>query len=377
MTNVTETVSPLASSATNSSERVDGVQSETLKEIGVLFASDADTADGALSVDVTQVKRVDERKHEVVWRNVIIFIVMHASALYGVYHIFHAKLFTIFFSIFLYSINMIAITAGCHRLWSHRSYKAKDPLRALLIFFNLTMYQLSAFHWARDHRIHHKFTDTDADPHNSTRGFFFCHIGWVLSVKFPEVVAKGKSLDLSDLYEDRILMFEDKYYFKLMPFLAFLLPTIIPMYMWNENFINSWCLAIALRMIFVWHSEWSINSVSHMYGMRPYDKNINPTQNVGVSIFAFGEGWHNYHHAFPWDYKAAEWGDYSLNFATAFIDLCAKIGWAYDLKSVSPAMIEKRVKRTGDGTHAIWGWDDKNLSPECKQNAIVLNKKEH
>ena len=96
---------------------------------------------------------------------------------------------------------------------------------------------------------------------------------------------------------------------------------------------------------------------------------------MGVSIFALGEGWHNYHHVFPWDYKTAEWGNYSMNLTTAFIDFFAKIGWAYDLKSVNPETIEKRVKRTGDGTHEMWGWGDKDLSAEDKEDVLILNKK--
>lgn len=98
---------------------------------------------------------------------------------------------------------------------------------------------------------------------------------------------------------------------------------------------------------------------------------------MGVAAFTFGEGWHNYHHVFPWDYKTGEWGNYSLNLTTAFIDFFAKIGLAYDLKSVTPNIIEKRVKRTGDGTHAMWGWGDKDLSTEDKENIIVSNKKNH
>jgi stearoyl-CoA desaturase (Delta-9 desaturase) len=72
-------------------------------------------------------------------------------------------------------------------------------------------------------------------------------------------------------------------------------------------------------------------------------------------------GWHNYHHSFPWDYKTAELGAYRLNFTTAFLDLMAKIGWAYDLKTVTMDMIEKRKERTGDGTEtSLWGWTDPN-----------------
>lgn len=90
---------------------------------------------------------------------------------------------------------------------------------------------------------------------------------------------------------------------------------------------------------------------------------------------ALGEGWHNYHHVFPWDYKAAELGNYRANLTTGFIDFFSKVGWAYDLKTVSMDMIRKRVDRTGDGTHSsIWGWEDKELSPEDREEAVIINR---
>lgn len=67
------------------------------------------------------------------------------------------------------------------------------------------------------------------------------------------------------------------------------------------------------------------------WGTRPYDKKINPAENIAVSIAAMGEGWHNYHHVFPWDYKAAELA-HRFNVTTFWIQLFSKIGWAYDLK---------------------------------------------
>lgn len=79
-------------------------------------------------------------------------------------------------------------------------------------------------------------------------------------------------------------------------------------------------------------------------------RNIGPTENKGVAILAFGEGWHNYHHVFPWDYKAAELGDYKFNITTAFIDFCAWLGLAYDMKTVPVEAIKRRAIRTGDGT---------------------------
>lgn len=82
-------------------------------------------------------------------------------------------------------------------------------------------------------------------------------------------------------------------------------------------------------------------------------------ESLGVSIAALGEGWHNYHHVFPWDYKTGELGN-RWNPSTHFINFFAKIGWAYDLKSVSADMVVRRAKKTGDGT-PIWGYGDKDI----------------
>lgn len=102
------------------------------------------------------------------------------------------------------------ITAGAHRLWSHRSYKAKWPLRLILMLSQTLAFQNSIYEWVRDHRVHHKFTDTDADPHNARRGFFFSHIGWLMVKKHPDVKARGKAVDMSDLETDGIVMFQKK-----------------------------------------------------------------------------------------------------------------------------------------------------------------------
>jgi len=81
------------------------------------------------------------------------------------------------------------------------------------------------------------------------------------------------------------------------------------------------------------------------------DRHINATENRFVAIGALGEGWHNYHHVFPWDYKAAELGAYSMNFTTLVIDFFAWIGLAYDLRTVSKSIVHNRVHRTGDGSY--------------------------
>lgn len=107
-------------------------------------------------------------------------------------------------------VAAFGITAGAHRLWSHKAYKARLPLRIVLMILQTVAFQNSIYEWARDHRVHHKFTDTDADPHNASRGFFFSHMGWLLIRKHPEVKEKGKLIDMSDLEKDPVVMFQKK-----------------------------------------------------------------------------------------------------------------------------------------------------------------------
>ncbi|XP_053947337.1 acyl-CoA Delta-9 desaturase-like [Anastrepha ludens] len=366
-------------SITNSLVTDASADSKTLTDnsTGVLFEQDAETYDGGLVKDIEKLKKAEKRRLKLVWRNIIAFVYVHLAAVYGLWLMLtSAKWPTIAFAISLYVISGLGITAGAHRLWAHRAYKAKWPLRLILMIFNTIAFQDAAYHWARDHRVHHKYSETDADPHNATRGFFFSHMGWLLCKKHPQVKAKGKGMDLSDLRADPILMFQKKYYMILMPILCFLVPTLTSMYLWNESFINSWFVVAMFRWCFTLNVTWLVNSAAHKFGGKPYDRFINPSENKSVAFFAFGEGWHNYHHVFPWDYKTAELGDYSLNLTTAFIDFFAKIGWAYDLKQVSHDIIEKRVKRTGDGSHATWGWGDQDQSKEEMADALITHRKD-
>jgi len=337
---------------------------------GVLHETDDEVSPVHTPASVNE--KQEKRPLQLVWRNIILFVYLHLGAVYGLYLMFvSARIYTSIWGFALYQLGGLGITAGAHRLWAHKSYKAKWPLRFFLTSCNTLAFQDAVLDWARDHRVHHKYSETDADPHNATRGFFFSHVGWLLCRKHPEVKTKGKNIDLSDLYEDPILRFQKRYYLLVMPLTAFIVPTAVPMYFWNETFLNAFAVNL-FRYTLTLNATWLVNSAAHMYGHKPYDKYINPAENLTVAILAMGEGWHNYHHTFPWDYKTAELGQYSTNFTAAFIDLMAKLGQAYDLKTVSTELIKKRVQRTGDGTHELWGWGDRDQSPEERKEAVIM-----
>ncbi|CAH0407053.1 unnamed protein product [Chilo suppressalis] len=340
------------------------------KDSWVLYETDAKDEDVTHHVPPS----AEKRELKIVWRNVFIFLYLHIAALYGGYLFLTSVMWkTRIATIILYVISGLGITAGAHRLWAHKSYKAKLPLRILLTFFNTLAFQDAVVDWARDHRMHHKYSETDADPHNATRGFFFAHVGWLLVRKHPQIKAKGKTIDLSDLWADPVLRFQKKYYMILMPLTCFIMPSVLPT-LWGESLWNGYFCTAIFRYVAILNSTWLVNSAAHLWGHRPYDKNINPVEIKAVCAAALGEGFHNYHHTFPWDYKTAELGHYSFNITKLFIDAMASIGWAYDLKTVSPDVIEKRVKRTGDGSHSVWGWSDQyidDIYAEEENTAIV------
>jgi len=292
--------------------------------------------------------QVDQFKTQIVWRNVILMASLHIGALIGLRQCFvSAQWKTIFLAYFLYMLGGIGITAGAHRLWAHRSYKAKWPLRVILACFQSLAFENSIYEWSRDHRVHHKYSETDADPHNACRGFFFAHVGWLLCRKHPAVKSKGKQIDLSDLIADPIVRLQHRYYLVSIAIFCFVLPTLLPYMLWGESLYNSFYICALLRYVVTLHATWLVNSAAHMWGRRPYDKHINPSENRSVAFWALGEGFHNYHHTFPWDYATSELG-YDLNLTKLFIDFFASIGWAYERKVVTPEMIMQRKLRTGD-----------------------------
>nr|AKA66436.1 stearoyl-CoA desaturase-1 [Larimichthys crocea]AKA66437.1 stearoyl-CoA desaturase-1 [Larimichthys crocea] len=286
----------------------------------------------------------------IVWRNVILMSLLHLGALYGLTLIPSASPLTLLWGLLCFVVSALGVTAGAHRLWSHRSYKASLPLRIFLCLANSMAFQNDIFEWARDHRVHHKYSETDADPHNAMRGFFFSHVGWLLVRKHPDVIEKGRKLELTDLRADKVIMLQKRYYKLSVVVMCFLLPMWVPWYLWGETLWVSYFVPAVLRYAMLLNATWLVNSAAHMWGNRPYDKNISPTENMFVTFSAIGEGFHNYHHCFPYDYATSEFGC-KLNITTCFIDFMCFLGLASDRKKVPREVVMGRIQRTGDGSH--------------------------
>jgi len=288
--------------------------------------------------------------------NLAWLIVMHIFGLHGGWMLLSGEvdrsvwLTALFYGYFMAGLGT---TVGAHRYWCHRSFKAKSPLRWFLMCAQTASGQYPIFKWSRDHRLHHKYTETDADPHNASRGFWFAHLGWLVTPEHPAVKEKEETLDLSDLDDDPIVQFQHRHYRTLFTLFVFVVPMTLNHLLFPQlSLYQLWALNFGWFLQSV-HTTGLVNSAAHLWGDQPYDKSIFARQNPAVSVLAIGEGWHNYHHCFPWDYRAAEEGlstllfNFTWNWSTVFIDLMACLGLAYDLKTTSHKVVEER-KKSGD-----------------------------
>ena len=158
-----------------------------------------------------------EYKLTIKWLNVFVFIYLHGAAIYSFF--LTTEYWSTIAIAWVYSIGTgLGTTVASHRYFTHKTFKANKKLRTILIYLQTACAQEPILNWARDHRVHHKFTDTDADPYNSQRGFFFSHIGWLLCKKHPEVIRQGKKIDMSDLECDPMLQFQKRLNFCQIPF---------------------------------------------------------------------------------------------------------------------------------------------------------------
>ena len=309
---------------------------------------------------------VNREEYGIRWDNVAFFTAMHVLTFWAIYHMICYRRFNLWLiCYFMGLLGGLGSTAGAHRLWSHKGYDASLLVKIFLMICFTSAGQSDIHTWARDHRLHHKFTETDADPHNPLRGLFFAHVGWLLTKKHPDVMIKGATIDYSDLLSDPVVRFNKKYYIPLYLLFRVYFSIQIPCWVLGEDFRTSFmgCFAQYMGQL---HTIWFVNSAAHCFGHRPYNNKIRPTDNFLVSIMGMGEGFHNYHHVFPWDYRVGEHGIRFWNPGTWFIELMAKLNLCYDLKRPTQELIDKVVQNTRETdakTHEFYVDDHPFIHP--------------
>ena len=174
------------------------------------------------------------------WTNCVIVFGIPLLAIYGLFTTqFQSN--TITFAIIYYFITGMGVTAGYHRLWSHLSYKAHPILETFLMISASGSLQGSAKYWAYLHRAHHRWTDTDRDPYNSIRGFWYAHFGWLLF--HPSRI---DNISIIDIKRNKILKWQHNNYAWFGPFMSLIFPAIISWLFWND-FRGGFYIVGALR----------------------------------------------------------------------------------------------------------------------------------
>jgi len=250
-------------------------------------------------------KEKDDNAPKAWWAVGAYVIFNHIVTLYA-FFFYHTNWSIYMLMPFVYELTAIGITAGYHRLWSHRAYSANLPLRILLAWWGTMGFQGSIKWWALRHRLHHRYTDTDHDPYNSLRGFYYSHMGWLFEKPY---YPRLKSIDQSDLSADPVVQFQ---HHNILPLLI-LVGVIQPLFLgWlcGDALGGLLWLGFVCRTL-VWHATWCINSFAHWMGERLFSDTITARGNLLCGFITNGEGHHNFHHEFPRDYRnGVRWYDY-------------------------------------------------------------------
>ena len=188
----------------------------------------------------------------------------------------------------------LGVTLGYHRLLSHRAFAVPKWLERVFATCGALSCQHGPIDWVGLHRHHHTFSDTEADHHNSNKGFWWSHMGWM----FQPIPAMNAVPRLSgDLNKDPYYRWLNKY------FLVLQFPLGVMLYWIGElSGTNGWGVVlwgIFLRLVLVYHVTWLVNSATHCWGSVVYESGDSSRNNAWVAALTFGEGWHNNHHAFP------------------------------------------------------------------------------
>jgi stearoyl-CoA desaturase (delta-9 desaturase) len=237
----------------------------------------------------------------------------------------------------MYCVTVLGIGMGFHRLIAHRAYRATTFLSTALVIAGSMAAQGPVIFWTAVHRRHHSYSDREGDPHSPhlhgegtveiLKGLWHSHMGWLFN---HELTDWGTYV--RDLLHDRLIFKLNRMYFVWIA-LGLLLPAIAEglITMSWSGFVHGFLWGGLIRVLVVHHTTWSINSVCHVFGSRPYQVKDYSTNNVVLAIPTFGESWHNNHHAFPSSaVHGLEW--WQVDITGSMIKLCAALGLASAVK---------------------------------------------
>lgn len=197
----------------------------------------------------------------------------------------------------LYACVGVSVTAGYHRLFAHRTYECHPAVQAFYLFFGAMALQNSILNWASDHRLHHRYVDHDWDPYNIQRGGWWAHIVWI----FYKSPADRKFDDVPDLQKNPLVRLQYRFSNLIGIGGGLGIPTLIGWAFGDP--LGGLLWGGFLRVVVIHHTTFFVNSIAHLYGTRPYTEENSARDNPWVALVTNGEGYHNFHHRFPTDFR--------------------------------------------------------------------------
>lgn len=233
-----------------------------------------------------------------------------------------------------YALVGLSITVGYHRYFSHRAYETNPVIESILLFFGAWAFENSALKWSNDHRNHHRFVDTDKDPYNIKKGGWWAHIFWV----FYEDPDGYDFTPSPDLTANPRVQWQHKYHALIAVLAGLGLPTLVGFLFGHPLAGLLW--GGLLRVVVIHHTTFFVNSLAHLYGSRPYTDLETARDNFLVALVTNGEGYHNFHHKFPSDYRnGIRW--YQFDPGKWIIQVMHRVGLVRNRLITPPAQIEK------------------------------------
>lgn len=280
------------------------------------------------------------KKPPIIWANVTFFVVstlmaLVAAPLWGYFHGFAAWHWVALVVLFCYC--NLSITAGYHRLWSHKTYQAHPALRWFFALGGALAIQNSVLHWSSDHRVHHRHVDNDdVDPYSAGRGFWYSHMGWML--REYQASRYQDYSNVRDLQKDPIVEFQHRHYWAMVWSLNLGLPILLGLAL--GDVFGALLMVGFVRLFLTHHTTFFINSLAHIWGRNTFSSKHSAKDNGFLALLTFGEGYHNFHHTFENDYRnGIRWFDYDPT--KWLIKGASKLGLAKGLRKTPEEMIVK------------------------------------
>ena len=287
-------------------------------------------------------------------RAVLILTILPFAGVFGAIALFWGtglSAVTAAIALVFYVFSGMGVTVGFHRLFTHRSFEASRGLKLALAIGGSMAVQGSILSWVAAHRRHHAYSDREGDPHSPhldegpglggvIRGLWHAHIGWLTSPEKTDIERWAP-----DLLKDPDLVKIDRWFPRL-TIISFALPAVVGLAITRSLWggIAAFIWGSLVRVFFLHHVTWSINSICHFYGERPFKSLDFSTNNWVLAIISFGESWHNNHHAFPTSARHGI-GRGQIDVSAGLISLFEKLHLATKVKIVKPKQLAAKAIR--------------------------------